>query len=100
MRRNARDSQAMPLKDALDAFLDSFNLKSKYNETQLVASWQKIMGQTIASRTDKIFIRSSTLFLRITSAPLRQELVLAKSKLISLVNKEMGQDLVNDVVFI
>ncbi|MFT4735881.1 MAG: hypothetical protein ACI9DJ_001079 [Algoriphagus sp.] len=100
MKRGPRSQNALPMKEALDAFLDSFNLKSKYNETSLVASWEKIMGQTIASRTDKIFVRSGTLFLRITSAPLRQELVLAKSKLVSLINREMGHELVNEVVFI
>ncbi|MFT5883879.1 MAG: hypothetical protein ACI9IP_000329 [Arcticibacterium sp.] len=100
MKRGLRSQNAVPMKEALDAFLDSFNLKSKFNETSLVASWEKIMGQTIASRTDKIFVRSGTLFLRITSAPLRQELVLAKSKLISLINREMGHELVNEVVFI
>jgi hypothetical protein len=100
VKRNPRNNQAVPLKDALNAFMDSFNLTSKYNETSLVASWEKIMGQTIASRTEKIYVRSGTLFLGISSAPLRQELIMAKSKLISLINKEMGKELVNEVVFI
>jgi hypothetical protein len=99
MKRSARYREAQPLKEALNAFLDTFNLTSKYNETSLVASWEKIMGQTIASRTEKIYVSSGTLFLRIYSAPLRQELVMAKSKLITLINKEMGKELVNEVVF-
>lgn len=100
MKRNTRNNEAIPLKDALNAFLESFNMTSKYNETSLVASWEKIMGQTIASRTEAIYVQRSTLFLRISSAPLRQELVMAKTKLITLINKEMGKELVTEVVFI
>jgi hypothetical protein len=96
----ARNTKSIPLKDAFESFLDVYNLKSKFNETYLVAYWEKIMGVTIARRTDKIYIKNNTLFLRLNSAALAQELVLAKSKMISLLNQEIGQELISDVVFI
>jgi flagellar motor protein MotB len=96
----ARNTKSIPLKDAFESFLDVYNLKSKFNETYLVAYWEKIMGVTIARRTEKIYIKNNTLFLRLNSAALAQELVLAKSKMISLLNQEIGQELISDVVFI
>ncbi|MCR9066454.1 MAG: DUF721 domain-containing protein [Cytophagales bacterium] len=90
----------MPLKEAIDAFLDSFNLKTKYSETHLIASWEKMMGKTIAVRTEKIYLRDRTLFLKISSAPLRQELVLAKSKLIERINRDLDNLKVEEIVFI
>ncbi|MBK6978268.1 MAG: DUF721 domain-containing protein [Cytophagaceae bacterium] len=100
MSITARNTKSIPLKDAFESFLDVYNLKSKFNETYLVAYWEKIMGATIAKRTEKIYIKNHTLFLRLSSASLAQELVLAKSKMITLLNKEIGQDLISDVVFI
>lgn len=99
MKRTARNTKTISLGEAIDGFLESYNLKRKYNETGLIGSWEKIMGKTIASRTEKIYIKDKTLFLKISSAPLRQELVLAKSHLIKRINKEMGLELIDEVIF-
>jgi predicted nucleic acid-binding Zn ribbon protein len=97
---SARNTKAIPLKEAFDSFLKVYNLKSKFSETYLVAYWEKIMGVSIAKRTEKIYIRKGVLFLRISSASLRQELVLAKTKLIKMLNEEMGEEIIKEIVFI
>ena len=99
MKDFTRNTKTVQLKEALNGFLDTYGLKPKYNETNLIASWEKIMGTTIASRTEKIYIKDRTLFLKISSSPLRQELMLAKSKMIELINKEIGHHLVEELVF-
>ena len=58
------------------------------------------MGQAIASRTNRLYVRDRKLHIEISSAPLRNELVNAKQKLIQLVNKDMGSEVIDDVVFI
>ncbi len=100
MSYTARNTKSVPLKDAFESFLNTFNLRSKFNESYLVTYWEKIMGASISRRTEKIYINKGVLFLQITSAPLRQELILAKSKLIKMLNDEIGEPLINDVVFI
>jgi hypothetical protein len=47
-----------------------------------------------------MYIKSGVLFIRLNSAPLSQELLLAKTKLIQLLNTEIGEQVINDVVFI
>jgi hypothetical protein len=98
LKNNIRNTRTVSLNEALDGFLESYNLRAKFNETGLITSWEKIMGKTIASRTEKIYIKDKTLFLKISSSPLRQELLLAKSHLIKLINKEMNQELIDDVI--
>ena len=88
------------MKDAFESFLKAYNLKSRFNETYLITYWEKIMGASIANRTEKIYVRNGVLFLRISSSPLRQELVLAKSKLMEHHNAEIGEAIIQDVVFI
>ena len=99
MKVNARSTKTVPLQEAINSFLESFNLTAKYNEAQLVSSWDKIMGKAIANRTESIYIKNGILYLKISSAPLRQELSLAKSKLIKLINEEMGKSLIDEVLF-
>ncbi len=100
MSATARKTKAQTMGEALEAFLDAYKLKSKFNETYLVTYWERLMGASIAGRTEKIYISKGVLFLRISSAPLRQELVLAKSKIVSMLNREIGEDIIHDVVFI
>ena len=88
------------LKDAIGKLLNHYQLQSRFNETYLEAFWGRMMGQTIASRTNRIYVRDRKLHLEITSAPLRNELVNAKQKLIQVVNKDMGTEVIDDVVFI
>ena len=100
MSYSARNTKSIPMKDAFESFLKVYNLKSKLNETHLVAYWERIMGASIAKRTEKIYIKSGVLFIRLNSAPLSQELLLAKTKLIQLLNTEIGEQVINDEVFI
>lgn len=89
-----------PLKDAIDQMLEKYRLRNKFDQSYVVAHWEKIMGSAIGSRTKTVYIKDRILFLQIESAPLRSELVRAKSKIIELINREMNSNLVDDVVFI
>jgi hypothetical protein len=85
-----------PLKDAIDQMLEKYRLRNKFDQSYV----EKIMGSAIGSRTKTVYIKDRILFLQIESAPLRSELVRAKSKIIELINREMNNNLVDDVVFI
>ncbi|WP_247231859.1 DUF721 domain-containing protein [Telluribacter sp. SYSU D00476] len=98
--RSSRKPGVTPLKEAIEQMLSAYKLNTSFNETYLTAHWDKIMGHTIASRTTKVYVKDRTLFLQIESAPLRDELVRAKHKIIELINREMKTNLVDEVVFI
>ncbi|MFT4032066.1 MAG: DUF721 domain-containing protein [Siphonobacter sp.] len=95
-----RKSNTTTLKVAIEDMLKAYQLKNKYSETYLVAFWERLVGKAIANRTGRLYVSEGTLYIEIRSAPLRQELVLAKTKLIELINREMGEDIVKDVIFI
>lgn len=97
---SSRKPGTMSLKDAFDQMIKVYQLNQTYNESYLEAHWGKIMGTSIASRTTKVYVKDKVLYLQIESAPLRDELVRAKAKIIELINREMNVDLIGDVVFI
>lgn len=100
-KENARrKTGASSLKDAIEDMLELYKIRSKFNETYIVAYWEKIMGLPIASRTTQIYIKDGKLFIQLDSAPLRNELLMAKNKIIELINKEVGEKIIQDVIFL
>lgn len=95
-----RRADTVSLKDSIEAMLKAYKLNGKLNEVQLVSSWEKIMGKAIALKTQEVFVRNRKLYVRLSSAPLKHELNMAKTKVISLINTDMGEQVIEDVVFL
>ena len=56
------------------------------------------MGKTIAKYTDKIKIVNQTLFIESQVAPLKNELMYQKDKIIERVNEALGETVIKEVV--
>ncbi len=84
--------------DALKEFLKKSKLKSGVQAMQIKEAWEKIMGKTIANYTDKIEIINSTLFIHTNVAPLKNELLYQKAKIIERVNDALGEKVIKEVV--
>jgi predicted nucleic acid-binding Zn ribbon protein len=86
------------LADAMKQFLNRSRLKGSVLALQIGDIWEKIMGKTIARYTDKIEIHGQTLYINTSVAPLKQELLYKKDKIIELVNEALGEKLIKEVV--
>lgn len=86
--------------EALHELLNAYQLNAKYEQTRLINSWGHLMGEPIAKRTDKLFINNKKLYVKLSSAALKQELNMSKSKILALFLKEFGEVLIEDVVFL
>ncbi len=79
--------------------LKQHRLNDKLTETRIMGSWEKIMGTHIAGYTSGMSLRGKTLTVFLSSSVLRSELSFAKTKIIRMINEEMGQDLIGDIRF-
>ena len=84
--------------DALRQFLNQSRLKGSVQAMQIEDVWEKIMGKTISRYTEKIRIHGTTLYISTTVAPLKQELLYQKEKIIQRVNEALGERAIKDVV--
>ena len=84
--------------DALREFLKQSKLRTGIQALQIEDAWEKIMGKTIAKYTDKIEIINQTLFISSAVAPLKNELLYQKEKIIERVNEALGEKVVKEVV--
>jgi len=87
-------------RSAFQNFLKEENLEHTYNQKQVITNWEMIMGKTIASRTTKLFFNQKTLFVKLSSAPLKNEMQNAKTRILELIENEMGKGEIEDVKFL
>ena len=85
------------LQQALRYMVEVYKLRPKLNETKIKSLWEKLMGPTIHGYTRNIYVHSGCLYLQIDSFAVKQELTFSKQKLITMLNKELGEDFIKDV---
>lgn len=88
----------MPLKAAIEEFLESYRLNDKLNETRVIQAWEKVVGEMVARNTSQLHIRKKVLFVKVNSAALRNELLYARQKLVQALNKEAGANVIDEIV--
>ena len=96
----ARRADIIPLKDGLAALVKAYRLQGKLNEVTVVGSWERVMGKAVARKTQEVYVNKGRLFVRLNSAPLKHELVMAKTRVAELINAEVGEEVITEVVFL
>ena len=94
-----RTSNEAPLKDVIDRWLKAYRLDGKMKELDVINQWPEMMGTAVAHRTKEITIRNGTLYLKMDSAVMRDELAHGKQVIIQRVNEFAGYGIINDVWF-
>lgn len=91
-------SKDEPMRELIDKMLRSYGLGPKLDEVKLVKVWENVVGPMISKHTRNIYFREGNLMVELDSAPLRQELSFAKTKLLEKLNQEMGKNIVQKLV--
>lgn len=56
------------------------------------------MGNGVNTYTRNVILKGSTLYVELGSSVLREELTHGKSKIVKMINEELGREVVKDVV--
>lgn len=95
MRRSKAESIGL----LIQKFLRQESLEGPLNEKRLIDSWSTVLGPTIASYTKGLYIKNQTLYVHLSSAALRQELMMGRELLVRNLNKEVGAEVITNIVF-
>jgi hypothetical protein len=99
MKKSYRNQNTSSLKDVMGQLLETYRIDQKFSETELVSAWERLMGKPIASRTSQLFVHKKVLYVTLTSAPLKHELNLSKSKVLEIIRREFNDQILDDIVF-
>ena len=61
-------------------------------------AWIKTMGENIQKYTYKVIYKKGILYVKLKSSVLKEELTFEKTKVIKLINEELGKEYLKDLV--
>lgn len=93
-----RHNSNLPLSDALSAFIKENKLQKGMDKVDAKDAWVKLMGNGVNNYTTGVELKNETLYVSLSSSVLREELSLGKTKIIAMINKELGRELVKKLV--
>jgi hypothetical protein len=93
-----RNYDTKTLKVVLNKFIEKNSLNSGLDNVKVQNLWKKTMGDNVNSYTNEVILKNQTLYIRLSSSILRQELSYGKDKIIELINKEFGQSTVKKII--
>lgn len=94
MKRNNDQS----LKQVIEQMLKAYGLQDKLNETEVINAWRTQLGKVVSNHTTDIYIKGKTLFAHIDSPSLRQELFYNRTKMIEMLNTEVGKEVIVEII--
>ena len=92
-------SDAQTIGGIITQALKAEHLDCKFDEQNLLSLWPEVVGAGINRYTISRSIHEGILYLRISSAPLRNELMLNRSTLIRQLNDAVGREVIHDIIF-
>jgi len=93
-----RKNDNLRLGEALQEFISENKLQKGMDRVNAREAWINLMGNGVNNYTTAIELRGDTLFVSLSSSVLREELSLGKSKIIKLLNEELGKNLITKIV--
>lgn len=80
-------------------FMRQEGLETPYNEYRLINSWEEVMGQGIARFTGEMFIKNQTLFIKLLSPVVKNELMMGRANIVKRLNEKVGSHVIADIKF-
>ncbi|UJH69238.1 DUF721 domain-containing protein [Allomuricauda sp. SCSIO 65647] len=93
-----RQNEHLSLADALKEFIVENKLQKGMNKVDVRNAWTSLMGNGVNNYTTSVDLINDTLYVSLSSSVLRQELSLGKSKIIAMLNEELGKEIVKKLV--
>ncbi len=79
--------------------LKNENLDGRLNEQRAVSLWAEVVGPVVNRHTVQRYVKDGIMYAYISSAPLRNELMLHRTTLIRSLNNAVGSDCIKEIIF-
>lgn len=87
------------LSELLPEILRHEGLETPLQQKRLIASWDEVVGKPIARYSGERFIKNQTLYVKITSPALRNDLAMSRALLVRRLNETVGAQVIADIRF-
>ena len=93
-----RTNEHLSISEALKEFVTDNKLQKGLDKVDVRNVWNSQMGPAIEKYTSAIKLEREVLYVQLSSSVLREELSYGKEKIIRMLNKELGRELIKKLV--
>ena len=86
------------IKNLLNIFLKKNNLEKGLLDLEVKKVWHELMENGVSNYTSDVSLKNKTLYIKLSSPSLREELSYGKQKLIKLINERFKKTIVHKIV--
>ena len=79
-------------------YLREMGLETPLNEHRLIQAWDQVLGPAVSRYTKEIRIYNQVIFVTISSAALRNELMMRRTELVARLNAQAGAQVITQIV--
>ena len=79
-------------------YLREMGLETPLNEHRLIQAWDKVLGPAVSRYTKELRIYNQVLFVTVSSAAIRNELMMRRTELVSRLNSHVGAQVITQIV--
>ena len=93
-----RFNEEQSMQDVLKSFISHNKLQGGIDKVEVKEVWFNLMGNGVANYTEEVELRKETLYVKLTSAVLREELMFGREKIIKMINEQIGKEVVKTLI--
>ena len=86
------------IKNLLDIFLKKNNLEKGLLDLEVKRAWHELMENGVSNYTTDVSLKNKTLYIKLSSPALKEELSYGKEKLMKLINERFKKKFVQKFV--
>ncbi|GIZ15023.1 DUF721 domain-containing protein [Capnocytophaga catalasegens] len=94
----SRDNDINSLSELLKRAVQKNNWEYGIDKVRVKQAWNKIAGMGVERYTQAVNLQGTTLIVSLSSAALCQELSYGKTRMIELINEELGKEVVKEII--
>jgi len=86
--------------EVLRQTIEENRLDARLAEVKASELWPSIVGKPIAALTGRPTVKAGVMYVSLASAPLRHDMMMHRSYIISRINDTLGRNVISDIRFI
>ena len=96
--RAPRKGEAVSLGEALTEWLRISGHGARMEDARAEAAWKEVMGGAVSRKTRFLRVRDGVMVIELDSAPMKEEFLMARSRIQTLINEHLGREAIREVV--
>lgn len=92
-------TEAKSIAEIIGDFMQQEDIEDAVLEQEALRLWHQVMGAGVNSMTTERFVENGVITVKISSAALRNDLMLSRTAIIAQLNQLVGKPVIKEIVF-